>query len=191
MISNMITFCCEAEHSICMLFLFFFFLVWCPILENSNYCYVGRSSVVTESISSRLITLLWIHCWMLYYFYVMCCKVIKWKKKKKKLNLILRFTEIVMLYVRCNIYIELNKVSNADCDVIAIFPGARLTCISHLTHAIYTDETICLRISPLLVGVIMLTLNILLLLLRCEQGNIYGFISSMSMRLSVCTQAYR
>jgi len=34
-----------------------------------------------------------------------------------------------------------------------------------LTHAIYTDETICLRISPLLVGVIMLTLNILLLLL--------------------------
>jgi len=31
---------------------------------------------------------------------------------------------------------------------------------------IYTDETICLRISPLLVGVIMLTLNILLLLLH-------------------------
>jgi len=35
-----------------------------------------------------------------------------------------------------------------------------------LTHVIYTDETICLRISPLLVGVIMLTLNILLLLLH-------------------------
>jgi len=30
---------------------------------------------------------------------------------------------------------------------------------------IYTDETICLRISPLLVRVIMLTLNILVLLL--------------------------
>jgi len=37
--------------------------------------------------------------------------------------------------------------------------------VRHLTHVMYTDETICLGISPLLVGVIMLTLNILLLLL--------------------------
>jgi len=51
---------------------------------NSNYCYVGRSSVVTavtESLFSRLITLLWIHWCMLYYFYVTCYKVIKYKKK--------------------------------------------------------------------------------------------------------------
>jgi len=45
-----------------------------------------------------------------------------------------------------------------------------------LTHVIYTDETICLRISPLLVGVIMLTLNILLLLLECTEGRQLGCV---------------
>jgi len=59
----------------------------------------------------------------------------------------------------------------------------------HLTHVIYTDETICLRISPLLVGVIILTLNILLLLLlrlcwhASVSTNVFVFIKQFKLEM--------
>jgi len=116
----MITFCCEAVHGISMLFHFFLEsgaqYQWSVIIATN----VGRSSVlaVTDSLSSRLINLLWIHWRMLYYFYVMFCIVIKCKKKdKKKDNVIILHTSWTLVLLVLLVTLVLQVTAHIESNV--------------------------------------------------------------------------